>query len=194
MPKLKGVDNPRWRGGKKEAQKRYKASHRERKASDDRKYYIGHKENLLPIMKRYKEEHKEEIRAYYKEYMKDPEHRERAKARSRKCYLKHRAERMRKQREVTQILKKDILTHYGGGKCACVICGESRLACLSIDHINGGGKAHCRDIKTEGRYRAGRGLYLWLKKNNYPKGYQTLCMNDQWIKRMEENEVRKRPH
>ena len=33
-------------------------------------------------------------------------------------------------------LKRGILTHYGGGKCACVKCGESDIDCLSIDHIN----------------------------------------------------------
>ena len=70
-----------------------------------------------------------------------------------------------------------ILTHYGEDKCACVMCGESRLACLSIDHINGNG-AYAR--KTY--HRSGNNIYSWLKKENFPKGYQTLCMNCQFCK------------
>lgn len=36
-------------------------------------------------------------------------------------------------------IKTDVLTYYGGGKLACGVCGENRIACLSIDHMNGDG-------------------------------------------------------
>ena len=78
---------------------------------------------------------------------------------------------------------REILTHYGGGKLACVVCGEGRLACLSIDHINGGGTKHRKQMG------GGSAFYCWLKKQNYPKGYQTLCMNCQFVKRFERREV-----
>jgi len=80
--------------------------------------------------------------------------------------------------------KLTVLTHYGGGRCACVICGESRLACLSIDHINGDGYEHRKEIGS-----SGRSIYEWLLVRNFPKGYQTLCMNDQWVKRVINNEI-----
>jgi hypothetical protein len=32
-------------------------------------------------------------------------------------------------------------------------------------------------------------FYRWLIKNNYPEGYQTLCMNDQFIKKAENKEI-----
>lgn len=41
-----------------------------------------------------------------------------------------------------------------------------------MDHIGGGGTQHRRD---EGI--TGSGIYLWLKKNGYPDGFQTLCHN-----------------
>lgn len=85
-------------------------------------------------------------------------------------------------REYWTRLKLSLLTHYGGGKCACVICNESRLACLSIDHIHGGGNKH---RKISG---SGGNMYLWLKRNNFPEGFQTLCMNCQYVKRFLENE------
>lgn len=69
-------------------------------------------------------------------------------------------------------LRKEIITHYGG-KCAC--CGQSIKEFLSIDHINGGGNAHRREIKA-----SGINLYRWLRKNNYPEGFRVLCMNCNW--------------
>ena len=82
-------------------------------------------------------------------------------------------------------LKIEVLTYYGGGKCGCVKCGEARLACLSIDHINGKTALVYEDKMPSGKTRHGRDLYCWLKSNGYPSGYQTLCMNCQWVKRYE---------
>lgn len=86
----------------------------------------------------------------------------------------------RKLREVARRyrlkLRKAVLLHYGRGRIACVKCGEDDIACLSIDHI-----------VAVGKYRKAN-TYSWLKKNNYPKGYQTLCMNCQWKKKAKEQE------
>lgn len=87
------------------------------------------------------------------------------------------------QRDKRFALKREVLTHYGNGKLACVRCGESRLACLSIDHIEGRGSYLRRNA-----LRGSGAFYNWLKKNSFPEGYQTLCMNDQFIKRFENNE------
>ena len=81
-------------------------------------------------------------------------------------------------------LKRKVLAHYGKGMCACVICGESRLACLSIDHIDGKGAEHRRRMG----YHLGCHFYRWLRRQDYPEGYQTLCMNCQWVKRDENRE------
>ncbi len=81
--------------------------------------------------------------------------------------------------------KSIALIHYGNGKLACIKCGFDDIRVLSIDHVNGGGSAHIRSIS--GGYRAGH-IYAWLIKNHLPEGYQTLCMNCQWIKRNENHE------
>ena len=88
-----------------------------------------------------------------------------------------------RQRDRNQNFKAEVLTHYGGGKCACVKCGESRMACLSIDHIEGGGNK-----QRVGNLRASTTFYRWLKAEGYPKGYQTLCMNCQFVKRFDRGE------
>ena len=66
-----------------------------------------------------------------------------------------------------QRLRFEVIVHYGG-KCAC--CGESNIEFLGIDHINGGGRAHRKSIGESG-------LYCWLKRNNFPKGFRVLCHN-----------------
>ena len=108
---------------------------------------------------------------YMKKYVRTPE-----------AKLRH-SEQCRKHNKK---LKIEVLTHYGNGKLACVVCGEARINCLSIDHIKGDGAKHRREIGKSG----GRSLWYWLKRNGYPEGYQTLCMNDQWIKRHENKEFR----
>jgi hypothetical protein len=72
--------------------------------------------------------------------------------------------------------KIEVLTYYGKGKLACVECGESRPLCLSIDHINGGGNKHRKEL---GHKKSN--IYRLLKLQGYPEGYQTLCMNCQFI-------------
>lgn len=83
-------------------------------------------------------------------------------------------------------LKVECLTHYGNGFLCCTRCGFSDIRALSIDHINGKGAEHRRNLAKEGK--TGKTLYKWLKDRNYPKGYQTLCMNCQYIKRQENKE------
>jgi hypothetical protein len=66
--------------------------------------------------------------------------------------------------------KQELIDAYGG-KCEC--CGVEDIKTLSIDHIYGGGKAHCKEIGGGGTV-----LYKWLRKKGYPKDkFRLLCMN-----------------
>ena len=76
----------------------------------------------------------------------------------------------RRAREWNKKAKRTLFEAYGGARCAC--CGEEVLAFLTIDHINGGGRA--AQAKTG---RGGQRLYLWLRRNNYPSGFRVLCFN-----------------
>jgi hypothetical protein len=63
-------------------------------------------------------------------------------------------------------LRLEMIAAYGD-RCAC--CGEARQEFLSIEHVNGGGKAHQR--------RTGNVLFD-LKKRGWPKdGFTLLCFN-----------------
>ena len=57
--------------------------------------------------------------------------------------------------------------------CAC--CGEKEYSFLSIDHINGGGTKHRKEFGvTLGK---GGTIIQWIKRNNFPDGFQILCHN-----------------
>lgn len=66
-------------------------------------------------------------------------------------------------------VKKEVFTRYGGAACRC--CGESNIFFLSMDHVEGNGADHRRTG------RVGNNIYSWLKRNNYPRGFQVLCHN-----------------
>lgn len=61
---------------------------------------------------------------------------------------------------------------YGGAICAC--CGEIEEMFLSLDHIHDDGSKHRKAIEKE---YGSNNIYVWLKKNNYPPGFQVLCQN-----------------
>ena len=81
-----------------------------------------------------------------------------------------------------QKIKIQVFQYYcqGEPKCMNPECGVpgsmKDIRALTIDHIHGGGHQHRLLIKN-------RGMYEWLIRNDFPPGYQVLCMNCQFIKR-----------
>ena len=131
--------------------------------------YCNHPEGKLGLQPYCKSCVNKMVKAYYQDNIEN----EREKGRIKYWKYRERCHRLRQE------LKLRVLTHYGGGRCACVGCRFDDLRALSIDHINGNGR-------REGK--SGIALYEYLKKHNYPDGYQTLCMNCQYIKRFENKE------
>lgn len=59
-----------------------------------------------------------------------------------------------------------VFNHYSNGVPRCHCCGETTFEFLSIDHINGGGNQHRKNIYN---------IFLWLIQNDFPDGFQILC-------------------
>jgi len=55
----------------------------------------------------------------------------------------------------------DALKHYGGQTPKCECCSVDHLEFLQLDHINGDGADHRRQMKTYS-------IYLWLRTHQYP--------------------------
>lgn len=66
--------------------------------------------------------------------------------------------------------RQEVLDAYGR-ECAC--CGEDIEEFLSIDHMDGSGAAHRKELGMKG----GGQFYGWLRREGFPEGFQTLCMN-----------------
>ena len=128
-----------------------------------RKYRKEHKEQIRILQRRWNEKNREKIRRWHREY-----------------YQKNREKELLRCRQYKRGLKIETLAYYGNGKTACVICGESRIGCLSIDHTDGGGNIHRRQLVGK-RAMGSNNFYLWLKRQGYPNGYRTLCMNCQFL-------------
>ncbi len=86
----------------------------------------------------------------------------------------------RHQRAYKTRNKKLVFDHYG---YICVCCGENNTLFLSIDHIDNDASA---DKWSNGKRITGWLLYAKIIRDGYPDGYQTLCMNCNWGKRMNE--------
>lgn len=87
-------------------------------------------------------------------------------------------EEKRKKREYWIRYKMKVFEAYGGPICTC--CGESHHECLSIDHIDGNGAQHRKELT--GNPQDGRNIMIWLKKNDFPPGFQVLCINCNFAK------------
>lgn len=119
------------------------------------------------------EKNKEEINKKRREYNKKPEVQKRIRKQD-KEWRENNKEKVRKWNKVFSKKYRDknrelVFNHYGR-QCAC--CGEKEIKFLSIDHIDGNGEKHRKKIH--------RNINIWLVKNNYPKGFQTLCFNCNW--------------
>jgi hypothetical protein len=70
----------------------------------------------------------------------------------------------------------DAMNAYGG--CFCRCCGMTEFEFLTLDHVDGGGNQHRKEL----RKRKTTDIYTWAKKNGYPPGFQVLCMNCNWAR------------
>lgn len=82
---------------------------------------------------------------------------------------KNKEDVLRTRRTYYQKCKKEVLEYYSKGSLRCACCSEATYEFLTIDHINGSGRKHKKEIRNR--------LHAWLRLNNYPEGYQILCFN-----------------
>lgn len=90
------------------------------------------------------------------------------------CIFCVRTSSVKRNSEVRLECKTLVYNHYTNGKFDCNICGFDNIYALTVDHINGGGNQHKKEV--------GGHLYKWLIDNDYPPNFQILCANCQFIK------------
>jgi len=119
-------------------------------------YYLKHCEQERVKARRYYWEHREQKLAYAKNHTQE-----------------HKAKVQVIRRLSDKKMKQEVLAHYSiSNPPVCIHCGMTDMDVLTIDHTNGGGSKHRREIG-----KGGVSFHRWLKMQGYPKGYQTLCAN-----------------
>jgi hypothetical protein len=63
-----------------------------------------------------------------------------------------------------------VIKKYSNDNCKCECCGNDDIDVLCLDHIDGGGNAHRRELE-------GQNLTDWIIQNDYPDGFRILCEN-----------------
>lgn len=131
-----------------------------------------------------------------KDYENRPETKERKRSYQKQYYQSHKKELYEKQkiylikikekhnksrRDLDLKKKMRVYNHYSNYDIKCNCCGEKELDFLSIDHINNDGNTHRKVVKEI--------LYRWLYSNNFPPGFQILCMNCNMSKHKNKNHI-----
>lgn len=83
-------------------------------------------------------------------------------------------------------LKAEVFEAYGGFICAC--CQITEPMFLQIDHVERDG------YKLRKEQGLGASLYQWLKRNDFPSGYQVLCANCNHARSRKDNPSGMCPH
>lgn len=73
-------------------------------------------------------------------------------------------------RQQIRLRKQEVLAHYG---VACLCCRISDLDVLSLDHTQGGGTKHRKELGKNG----GDQFYRWILRSEFPAGFRTMCLN-----------------
>lgn len=101
-----------------------------------------------------------------------------------KNYKKKNAARISKYlKEWREGLKIKVLSFYSQEKLNCASCGYKDIRALCLDHIKDDGAEHRRRLGNGKRRETGSStIYLDLIKRGFPKGFQVLCHNCNFIK------------
>jgi len=83
---------------------------------------------------------------------------------------KNRDSLLQKKRTYWKNQRLKVPSHYSNKSLSCACCGEVTYEFLSIDHIDGGGTQHRKELGS--KY-----IYSWLIQQEFPEGYQVLCHN-----------------
>ena len=103
-----------------------------------------------------------------------------------KRYFQANREKMLKYQSVSYFeLRNIVLEGYSKSIPKCVCCGVKGNEFLAIDHIKGrremDSEPELKKIGYSSKLVSGK-LYVWLRNNNFPKGFQILCHNCNFAK------------
>lgn len=162
---------------KAQAKKNYRKNH-EKNTETRRKYYAENRERELERRKKWHKNNRDIAKKRHAEYYQN--NKESVKKKNKAYRIKNadilKPKKRKRAKELQQEQKLVVFEHYSNGKIECECCHESNIGFLSLDHIHGGGGKHRKAINSN--------TYKWIINHNFPDGYQILCMNCNWGRRI----------
>lgn len=96
--------------------------------------------------------------------------RDKVLAQKSRWYYKNKVEITKRMLMAYKENKRIVFEHYGGTPPKCSCCNESIFDFLTLDHKNGGGTKHRKEIGASNMLR-------YIIKNNFPEEFEILCYN-----------------
>ena len=172
-------------------QKEYREKNPKRTKLAQKKSQAKHPEKYRASRRNWLRKNPDKTQRYHQTYRSKPGIREKELAKSKKYNQEHQEERRQyaQKPEVKRYRIKyhrdnriDCLKIYSkkisnSSEPICSSCGLKDVRFLQIDHING---------VTVDDGRGASNLVGYLRRNNYPGGYQVLCGNCNWLKEFED--------
>ena len=156
-------------------QKRYNQEHKQQIREYGKRYWQENKQKIREKNKKYRQKNKQKIRKKSKRYRQ--EHKQYYREEGRRYRQEHKQYFTEKSRERAVKQRKKVLMHYSKGTMQCANCGYNISEGLSIDHTDDDGAKHREEVG-----KGGHVLVNWLIKHKYPKEFQVLCWNCNFLK------------
>ena len=172
-------------------QKEYRKKNRERINQYERELRAKHPEKRRAYQRNWQRNNPNKTQRYRQTYISKPGIKEELRAKSKKYNREH-PEKIRQNNQKPEAKRYRIQYHRdkridclkiyskkvsNSSEPICSSCGHKDVRFLQIDHING-------VITNDGR--GASNLVGYLRRNNYPGGYQVLCGNCNWLKEFED--------
>lgn len=143
------------------------------------------KEEINKRQKEWRHKNKEHFNQWQRDYYK--KNSDKHNKQNKETYYRHHKEYRLKYRKYMikkrEEQKKIVFEHYSKGKNCCELCGITDIEVLTMDHIDGNGTKHRKDIMK------GDHIENWLIKNKFPVGFRLLCMNCQFKEKKRKKQV-----
>lgn len=149
----------------REFEKRDRLANPEKYKERSRRKYLAHQEDRKAYAREYRKTHRDLVKEAVMKWRK--KNREKVLQMKRRWYKKYAPAILHKMHRSAVDARRTVLLHYGG-KCSC--CGESNFLFLTIEHKNGGGVKHRKEIGAANMSR-------FIIKNNFPDNFDVLCYN-----------------
>lgn len=155
-----------------------------KKSITSKNYYDSNKERILELQKIRREKNIDLIRAKVREATRNYRKRNPMEGKIYRAKLKNNPELLQKiylnSKEYRQRLRLKVIAYYSNNTNKCKICGFSDIRALVIDHVNDDGYLFKR--ANSNKRENNTNTFRRIVREGYPKGFQVLCFNCNYIK------------